>query len=1731
MRHKLLLSLICWAWLGLHLGWAFDPPHPEPTYGTATVDGDFSEWDLSSDFFANMYRAGKDDKPVESKLYLRYDCATGKLYVLVLSANGTNILADASHNDDHFVKLGNSNKLIDASDEGNGFEWIGLTNDDRAQGWEAVVTLAEGDYPDLNVHTQVFSDGESQTSAVDERAIPISILCEEEVILVENLILTAFCSYNPDVYRYWRVRNPNAFSVEVRWEVVGTNPLQTGTYEAPAGDSFFCTQTVGGPNTTKIFWLDQNGVERSTVKASNNNNCITPIAFEALCYDDASTRRFRVANPNNKQVTIRWNDGTQDIDIVLAANSSEVYTFATTTASIDFSILPNDDCGTPLVISQNTLNQACPRPVRPVLECVKLNNDGSYAAVFGYLNENAGTVEIAVGENNNLTPNTQNALLPTTFLPGRQVAAFEIPFDGSNLVWTLEGPDGSRRTSTASANSAACPRPVRPVLECVKLNNDGSYAAVFGYLNENAGTVEIAVGENNNLTPNTQNAFLPTTFLPGRQVAAFEIPFDGSNLVWTLEGPDGSRRTSTASANSAACFVIADLNLTSECSYEEDERRWRVTNPNDFAVEVTYVVYGTSQTGTFMATPGLSYFFTQNTGGANTTIIKWRNEKNELRQKTKASNNQICDICEKENVVEADLFKLRNALGANDGNHSIWLNGFLCDHQATRFTFDDTHVGYIYVVDAPGNPRDGWLHLIGEAVVSDGGECNGLNYNQTEWDVDIWFRPAADGETVEPKFELNGQSSADWRYWVLDAGKLTHKADVNEYVILQKMPNNYGLQVGTGANGKNLNFGASTWFHYTVKLNEREVSSAAIGKHGDINIDLVPACEVPPVICDEFTVSFEASNAVTDEYAYTPRNHSLVLHDFYGAGQNAALTFEAGARLTFKLDESEALITGVAFFQEGAFANTRWEVSAPYGPKNALTEPKEELRPQAYIANGGPVDSDTWKLFIMTEGATLRELDADNNYTGRVISLSHMPETGQFGLQIGEGANGKNIQLGASAWFFWYFENHTSSGDFNISLNPICYERPASCAILKANHESDVNTSLSVYDASTNTLLAPFYHFAKSGYHIAVNQGGQRLYAVNENDGTMGYLELSSGLFYEVVGDASAQKLPLGLVQMVYLPAENALLAASKNSDKLFKISLDGSFTELGKIENTQTNDYLDIRGADIALNSQGMLYLMAKRPNNNKSGLYRLNLMPSPHATFIGGSYDNPTGLAFLDNGTGNLLVSFRGQGFREVNLNDGSQMAFYAHQELGWGDMTACVALDCHIQVNLVNARTNEVLCTIENGATIDLNALQLDEFNVVVTEVATGTKSVIFNLSGPVNHVQTENMLPLALFGDDTKGDFYGRVARLGQYTLNLKAFEGIRGTGHLICEDQVQFTFVRRVETAPLVIALLDADDDQILDAEMEAGETYDVNGLEFANFTAHLTTYPVGTKSVAFILSGPVSVDRTENMAPFALFGDDVNTGDFYGQMAKLGDYTLTVKAYSEKNRMGNLLGEKTIPFGFVANPANATLKFSLVDADTDEIILTDIPSGAQIDVNSFDQTLENFNIIASTYPYGTESAEFSLSGPIDALRTENLAPYALFGDIVNTGDYNGHAVIIGTYNFTVTAYSQDNKLGTQLASRNITFSFVNNMMARTAAVNPVQGTGENLEIVVPVLAKPATLQGSLIYGGMSQSFTIVVPAQTDRIQIPVPASIPSGKMYFLRYQYDNEVVQIRRMLK
>ncbi len=222
-------------------------------------------------------------------------------------------------------------------------------------------------------------------------------------------------------------------------------------------------------------------------------------------------------------------------------------------------------------------NQTTPTlAITPVLECVvhvlgdddhhggksrvtdKPHNggdDGGYIAYFGYQNDNDQLVKIPVGNSNKFSPFPQYQLQPNQFEPGRQKFVFATAFSGSNLVWSIKGPDGQTRTVTASKYSTPCAsplplpiKPVTPILECVADIGSGKYEAHFGYTNPNALGVIVPISYFNQFSPSPADRGQVTTFVPGEHKNVFKVSFNGSNLKWTLGGI-----SVTASSGSVAC--------------------------------------------------------------------------------------------------------------------------------------------------------------------------------------------------------------------------------------------------------------------------------------------------------------------------------------------------------------------------------------------------------------------------------------------------------------------------------------------------------------------------------------------------------------------------------------------------------------------------------------------------------------------------------------------------------------------------------------------------------------------------------------------------------------------------------------------------------------------------------------------------------------------------------------------------------------------------------------------------------------------------------------------------------------------------------------------------------------------------------------------------------------------------------------------------------------------------
>ncbi|MEO1655744.1 MAG: T9SS type A sorting domain-containing protein, partial [Bacteroidota bacterium] len=97
------------------------------------------------------------------------------------------------------------------------------------------------------------------------------------------------------------------------------------------------------------------------------------------------------------------------------------------------------------------------------------------------------------------------------------------------------------------------------------------------------------------------------------------------------------------------------------------------------------------------------------------------------------------------------------------------------------------------------------------------------------------------------------------------------------------------------------------------------------------------------------------------------------------------------------------------------------------------------------------------------------------------------------------------------------------------------------------------------------------------------------------------------------------------------------------------------------------------------------------------------------------------------------------------------------------------------------LINAQNEQDLGGLSNEQVVDLAALGTSFLSVeAITDPAELEGSVVFELNGPVNRKQTENIFPYALFGDNS-GDFNGANLLPGDYTLTATPFSGKKGTG--------------------------------------------------------------------------------------------------------------------------------------------------------------------------------------------------------------------------------------------------------------------------------------------------------------------------------------------------------------
>ncbi|MEK6155255.1 ExeM/NucH family extracellular endonuclease [Flavobacteriaceae bacterium 3-367] len=272
----------------------------------------------------------------------------------------------------------------------------------------------------------------------------------------------------------------------------------------------------------------------------------------------------------------------------------------------------------------------------------------------------------------------------------------------------------------------------------------------------------------------------------------------------------------------------------------------------------------------------------------------------------------------------------------------------------------------------------------------------------------------------------------------------------------------------------------------------------------------------------------------------------------------------------------------------------------------------------------------------------------------------------------------------------------------------------------------------------------------------------------------------------------------------------------------------------------------------------------------------------------------------------------------------------------------------------------------------------------------------------------------------------------------------------------------------VELTVTAFYLINADTNEDIGLITEGG-LFDIGALPTTNLSIRAEATN-DTESVRLELTGALGTARTENIVPYALFGD--KSGNYSGQEFGVGTYMLKATPYSGKGLSGDIGTARTVNFE-LTNENLSILSFALVDADTDQDIMT-LTDGAEVDLSVLPTSNLNIRALATL---GTGSVQLELGGAMSAMRTENVAPFALYGD--SSGDFGGQAFIPGDYSLEATPYSESGLGGTQGTSLALNFVVLDQNQISTSALalypNPA-----NVEVMISIDEK-AGIQEFLIY--------------------------------------------------
>ena len=431
----------------------------------------------------------------------------------------------------------------------------------------------------------------------------------------QHLQLTSMCSDDPTVALRWRVRNNNSYPITYTWKIVDGGPTAPTSiscgggvpYVAQPGDNFFFSPRWYTGNNVMVIYVnnvEQNGGR----KASGKQSCaIKNFDVFVSCKKqvDACTWlvTFGYYNDNaNTTFTIPHGlDNHFTGGDIIRGESDTVFYPGTHNDAFKVRIACNTTIvwhltgpfGPKSVNSTAPFVNQCEESIKPFVNCISWDatKAGEMTVTYGYENTGTDTVNIPVGTDNVFADHVWGTPI-TQFLPGVHHNVCTANFNGNSMKWHLK--DYNNQTHDVMAYNeyvGQCVEALKPHVNCIKHNNDGSTTAYFNYENLGSGNQTIYHGARNYLVGEAVTVNQTETFIPGYKENAFNATFTGAELKWVLTGPDGVTRY--AIANDEYCKVCDNNSKVNG----DDEHFIRQIHPNPSCGKTTLEIENKNFTG------------------------------------------------------------------------------------------------------------------------------------------------------------------------------------------------------------------------------------------------------------------------------------------------------------------------------------------------------------------------------------------------------------------------------------------------------------------------------------------------------------------------------------------------------------------------------------------------------------------------------------------------------------------------------------------------------------------------------------------------------------------------------------------------------------------------------------------------------------------------------------------------------------------------------------------------------------------------------------------------------------------------------------------------------------------------------------------------------------------------------------------------------------------------------